>query len=89
MIKNINALDIVSLVFGLLLLTIGIMNVFMVHPIPGIIYILVSLIFFPPTNNLLKKTLNFTIPFKLKLIIFILIMWFTLGVGELAEIYGL
>ena len=89
MIKNINALDIVSLVFGLLLLTIGIMNVFMVHPIPGIIYILVSLIFFPPTNNLLKKTLNFTIPFKLKLIIFILIMWFTLGVEELSEIYGL
>jgi len=89
MIKTLNALNIVSFVFGLLLLTIGIMNVFMVHPIPGIIYILVSLIFFPPTNNLLKKTLNFTIPFKLKLIIFILIMWFTLGVGELAEIYGL
>ena len=89
MIKTLNALNIVSFVFGLLLLTIGIMNVFMVHPIPGIIYILVSLIFFPPTNNLLKKTLNFTIPFKLKLIIFILIMWFTLGVGDLAEIYGL
>lgn len=89
MIKNLNALNIVSFVFGLLLLTIGIMNVFMVHPIPGIIYILVSLVFFPPTNNILKKTLNFTIPFKLKLIIFILIMWFTLGVGDLAEIYGL
>lgn len=89
MIKNLNALDIVSFVFGLLLLTIGIMNVFMVHPIPGIIYILVSLVFFPPTNNILKKTLNFTIPFKLKLIIFILIMWFTLGVGDLSEIYGL
>jgi hypothetical protein len=89
MIKTLNALNIVSFVFGLLLLTIGIMNVFMVHPIPGIIYILVSLIFFAPTNNLLKKTLNFTIPFKLKLIIFILIMWFTLGVGDLAEIYGL
>jgi hypothetical protein len=89
MIKNLNALNIVSFLFGLLLLTIGIMNVFMVHPIPGIIYILVSLVFFPPTNNILKKTLNFTIPFKLKLIIFILIMWFTLGVGDLAEIYGL
>lgn len=89
MIKNLNALDIVSFVFGLLLLTIGIMNVFMVHPVSGIIYILVSLVFFPPTNNILKKTLNFTIPFKLKLIIFILIMWFTLGVGDLSEIYGL
>ena len=89
MIKNLNALNIVSFVFGLLLLTIGIMNVFMVHPILGIIYILVSLVFFPPTNNILKKTLNFTIPFKLKLIIFILIMWFTLGVGDLAEMYGL
>ena len=89
MIKTLNALNIVSFVFGLLLLTIGIMNVFMVHPIPGIIYILVSLIFFAPTNNLLKKTLNFTIPFKLKLIIFIIIMWFTLGVGDLTEIYGL
>ena len=87
--KNLNVLDIISWIFGLLLLIIGIMNLFMVHPLPGIIYIIFSIMFFPPTNNFLKKTMNFTIPFKIKLITFILFMWFTLGVGDLAEMYGL
>lgn len=87
--RNINVLDIISWIFGLLILTIGILNLFLVHPIPGIIYIIFSFVFFPPTKTFLKKTFNISIPFGLKLILFILIMWFTLGVGDLAEMYGL
>lgn len=87
--SNLNALDVICWIFGLLLLTIGIMNIFMVHPVPGIIYIIVSIVFFPPSNIFIKKRFNFLIPFRIKLILFILIMWFTLGVGDLAEIYGL
>jgi len=87
--NNLSALDIIAWILGLLIFTIGVMNVFLVHPVPGIIYIFLSFVFFPPINTILKKSLNFSIPFKLKIILFILIMWFTLGVGDLAEMYGL
>ena len=86
---NLNALDIICWLFGLILITIGILNVFLVHPVPGIIYVIISIVFFPPTNVVLKKRFNFSIPFSIKLILFILIMWPTLGVGDLAEMYGL
>ena len=79
----------ISWVFGILILTIGILNIFQVHAVPGIIYIILSLFFFPITNPILKKRLGFSVPFAVKIILFLLIMWFTLGVGDLAELYGL
>ncbi len=57
--KNLNALNVISWVFGLLLVTIGVMNIVLVHPIPGIFYIVVSFLFFPPTNVFLKRCLIF------------------------------
>ena len=78
-----------SWIFGLVILTIGLLNFSLVHAVPGIIGIILSLIFFPPINNFLKKKFNFIIPFALKVVIFILIMWFTLGVSDLGEIMGL
>ena len=89
MMKNLNALNVISWFFGLLLVTIGVMNIVLVHPIPGVFYFVVSFLFFPPTNVFLKKMFNISIPFGIKLILFILIMWPTLGVGDLAELYGL
>lgn len=87
--KNLNALDVISIVFGLVFITIGVLNIIKVHPFPGVFYIIVSILYFPPTNWFLKNTFKFSIPFGLKLILFILIMWPTLAVGDLAEIYGL
>ncbi len=87
--KNLNALNVISWIFGLLLVTIGVMNIVLVHPVPGIFYIVVSFLFFPPTNVFLKKKFNFLIPFWLKVVLLFLIMWPTLGVGDLAELYGL
>ena len=89
MMKNLNTLNVISWFFGLLLVTIGVMNFVLVHPIPGVFYFVVSFLFFPPTNVFLKKMFNISIPFGIKLILFILIMWPTLGVGDLAELYGL
>jgi hypothetical protein len=86
---KINTLDIISWIFGILIFFIGILNLFLVHAIPGIIYIILSFVFFPPTNVFLKKKFNFSIPFSIKIILFILIMWPTLAVGDLAEMYGL
>ncbi|WP_347922412.1 hypothetical protein [Pontimicrobium sp. SW4] len=87
--KKLNVLEVISLLFGLILLTIGIMNILKVHPVPGIIYITFSIVFFPPTKVFFKKRFNFTVPFGIKTILFIIIMWFTLGVSDLAEMYGL
>lgn len=79
----------VSWIFGFWILIIGILNIFQIHAVPGIIYIALSLVFFPTTNIFLKKKFGFSIPFAIKIILFLLIMWFTLGVGDLAELYGL
>ena len=84
-----NVEDVVSWVFVIVFLTIGILNMILAHPLPGLIYILISCIFYPPVNIWLKRKLGFSFYFTLKLILFILIMWPTLGVGDLAEILGL
>lgn len=87
--SNLNALNINCWMLGLFIFIIGIMNLLKVHPFPGVFYILYSFLFYPFTNTFLKKYFNFSIPFSLKLVLFILIMWPTLAVGELAEMYGL
>ena len=79
--------NIISWVFAILFLGIGILNIFMVHPVPGLIYIAIASIYLPGANTAVRKNLGFTIPFAAKLIIGILAMWFTLGVGDLMEIF--
>lgn len=81
--------DILSWFFGILFLIIGILNIILVHSVPGLIYILISFIFYPPVNVLLKKKIGFSIFFPMKLILFFLIMWPTLGVSDLGEKLGL
>jgi hypothetical protein len=73
----------------MLIFTIGIMNLFLVHLVPGIIYMLLSIMYFPPANAFFKKKSGFHIPVAVKIILGILILWFTLGVSDLAEMYGL
>lgn len=87
--KKLNALDVISTIFGLLLFTIGVLNFLLVNILTGFIYVLISLLFLPSIDTFLKNTFNFSIPFWLKVVMFFLIMWPTLGVGDLAEIMGL
>jgi len=78
-----------SWIFGILILIIGILTIFQIHIVPGMIYFVLSLFFFPITNTILKKRFGLFIPFVMKVILFLFIMWFTLGVSDLAELYGL
>lgn len=71
------------------MLIIGILNLILVHPVPGIFYILVAVLFSPPLNNWFIKNLKFEIPFWLIALLFLVIMWGTLGITDLAEIIGL
>ena len=78
--------NIISWVFGLAVLTIGILNLVLIHPVPGIIGLLLSLLFFPPVNDLLKKQFGFTIPFAVKVVLALFIFWFTLGISDLGDL---
>ena len=82
-----NLQKIVSWLFGIIIFTIGVLNLFLVHAIPGIIYLLLSLVYLPPANALLKKKIGIIIPSAFKIILGIAIIWFTLGVGDLMEIF--
>lgn len=75
--------------FAIVFFIIGILNLIHIHYVPGVIYIVLAILYIPYTNVLLKNYLHFSFPFLLKIILFVLIMWFTLGVGDLAEFYGL
>ena len=68
---------------------IGALNIIEVHVIPGSFYILFAVILIPVSDVFLKMYLGSNIPFRVKVVLFILVMWGTLGVGDLAEIYGL
>lgn len=76
---------IISWIFALLVLTIGILNVFLVHPVPGIVYLLLSLVYFPPANALLWEKAGLSIPIAVKIILGVIIIWFTLGISDLGD----
>lgn len=86
--SKINPSVIISWIFGLTVFAIGLLNLILVHPVPGIVYMILSSAFFPPINFFLKRRLGFSIPAVVKIILGIIIIWFTLGMSDLAEMYG-
>jgi len=71
--------------FGLVILAVGLLNIFLVHPVPGIVYLLLSLVYFPPANAILQKKFGFSIPLVFKIILGIFLFMFTLGVSDLGD----
>lgn len=76
---------IINWLFALVVFAIGVLNVFLVHPVPGAIYLLLSLVYFPPANDLLWERFGFSIPSVVKIILGVVIIWFTLGVSDLGD----
>ena len=83
--NKISTVNLLSAIFGISVFVIGFLNLFLVHPIPGITFIILSLLFFPGTNVFLRNNFSFTIPLILKIILFIVIIMFTLGVSDLGD----
>jgi hypothetical protein len=79
--------NIINWIFGVVFLSIGILNVFLVHLVPGVFYILLSFVYFPPAATILKHKFGIYIPFAVKIIFALIILWATLAVGDLADIY--
>jgi len=82
------AWNLTSWVFCLIFLVLGILNMFLVHVVPGGFYILLALFYYPPITTFLKIRLGFSIPPVAKIILGIIVLWATLAVGELAEMVG-
>lgn len=70
---------------GLAIATLGILYFVLVHPIPGIVCLLLSFVFFPPANDLFRRKLGMKIPLPVQVLLFIIIFWFTLGVSDLGD----
>ena len=81
-----NVKDIISWLFGIVVVAIGLVNLFWGNdPGFGVFLLLLSLVYFLPVNAILRKLTGFTIP-KLgivKIVLGIFILWASLGVGEL------
>ncbi len=82
-----NVLNIICWVFGAAIFAIGVLNVFLVHTVPGVIYLLLSFVYYPPANAILKKRFGFSIPLVVKIILGIVIIWFTLGMSDLGDMF--
>jgi hypothetical protein len=76
---------IIGWIFGIIVLTIGVLNLFLVHPVPALFYLLLSLVYFPPANAVLRKRFGFSIPLAVKIVLSIFIIMFTLGVSDLGD----
>jgi hypothetical protein len=72
-------------VFGAFVFTIGVLNLFLVHPVPAIAYFFLACLYFPPTNVLFKQKLGFTMPAFIKIILGVIIVLFTFGVSDLGD----
>ena len=71
--------------FGIIVYVIGVLNLFLVHFVPGIVFLILSFMFFPPVNYELKKKFGFSIPPFIKIALGLIIIWFTLGVSDLGD----
>lgn len=73
----------------MIFIAIGIMNAVLVHVVPGIFYLAISLLYCPPLATHVSHKFGLSIPYLVKIILAFLILWGTLAVGDLAEMYGL
>jgi len=79
-----------SVLFGVVVLAIGIVNTFWGNdPGFGIFMVLLSFVYFPPVDALIKKITGFAIPVIIKIVLGFFILWASLGVGELFYKIGL
>ncbi len=72
-------------VFGLAVLIVGVLNMFLVHPVLGVAYLFLSLVYFPPANAYIAKKFYFSIPLVVKVMLGLILFMFTLGVSDLGD----
>lgn len=79
--------NIICKLFVIIFFILGILNLIYVHPVPGLFYLFLSTVYMPITTNFLKKRFDFIIPLWLKIVVGLVIIWGTLAVGDLMELF--
>ena len=77
--------NVISSLFAAAVFAIGVLNLIFVHPVPGVVYLLLSLVYLPAANAVLRAGFGFSIPVVGKIILGIFIIMFTLGVSDLGD----
>jgi len=72
--------------FGTAVIIVGLLNVALVHVVPGVVYLILSLVYLPPSSDLLTKKLGFSIPLFIKVVMGVAIFFFTWGVSDLGDL---
>lgn len=87
--KNINKqkYSLILWLFTILFLVLAILNLIFVHPVPAIFYALLCLLYLPAVGFFRASTLKFTIPFWIKITFGLMVLWATLAVGDLMEMF--
>ena len=83
--KSLNIGSVLGWLVAILVITIGILNLLFVHPVPGIAYLLLSCVYLPPINTIIKNSLGFAIPLLVKIILGVALFMFTFGVSDLGD----
>ena len=76
---------VLSSIFGILVVILGILYLMVVHFVPAFICFLLALVYFPPADALFQKRLGMRVPIVLKILIGLFIIWFTLGISDLGD----
>lgn len=80
-----NVWSISGWLFSIAVFAVGVLNILLVHPVPGVAYLLLSLVYFPPANAYFRKKSGYSIPIVIKIILGVVIFFFTLGVSDLGD----
>jgi hypothetical protein len=83
--ENFEIIRVFNWFFSLVLIIVGILNILLVHPVPGLIYLLLLCLYFPPITDFIKIKWGVNIPFLAQIFLAIAIIMFTLGVSDLGN----
>jgi hypothetical protein len=71
-------------IFGVIIFAMGFVNTFWGNdPGLGIGLLVLSFVYYPPINRWIQKDTGYRIPLYAKIILGLLLLWVSLGVGEL------
>ena len=78
--------NLLSTLFGILFIAIGLVNSFWGNdPFFGVFVLFLALLFFPPFTRWLQARIGFAIPAWLRVLLALFIIWAAIGVGELPD----
>lgn len=76
----------ISWLAGTVVSVIGLINMFCGNDFFfGLFLLILSFLYFPPVNSIILRKTRYKIPLLVKILLFILIFWAALGVGELFD----